>query len=241
MYRERTSTIPGAVLWRSDRAPGDRSPASTLIMPDGCMDIIWLGGALVVAGPDTVAHVAGGQGGPTAVGLRFAPGRAPGVLGVPAHTVRNERIPLESVWSARLVGELGERLSGHARPGAELERLLAREIARLIQSPDDAAALVRMVRGRLPVADIAERTGFSERQLRRRSHDAFGYGLATLSRVLRFQDALPRIRSGIPLADVAASCGYADQAHLSREVKGFAGVSPRELAPRGARPVPAPR
>lgn len=241
MYRERTSTIPGAVLWRSDHTSGDRSPTSTLVMPDGCMDIIWLGGALVVAGPDTVAHVAGGHGGPATVGLRFAPGRAPGVLGVPAHTVRNERIPLEFVWPARLVGELGERLAGHARPGAELERLLAREITRRAPQPDDAAALVRMVRRRLPVADIADLTGCSERQLRRRSHDAFGYGLATLSRVLRFQEALPRIRSGMPLADVAASCGYADQAHLSREVKGFAGVSPRELAPHACRPAPAPR
>jgi AraC-like DNA-binding protein len=50
-----------------------------------------------------------------------------------------------------------------------------------------------------------------------------------LARVIRFGRALEEIRSGAPLAQVAASCGYADQAHLSREVRALAGTTPMGL------------
>jgi AraC-like DNA-binding protein len=53
---------------------------------------------------------------------------------------------------------------------------------------------------------------------------AFGYGPKTLARVLRMRRALRLARGGVSLAEVAARCGYADQAHLAREVKDLAGV-----------------
>ena len=50
MYRERPSAITGATVWTrtSDGTVSD-------VLPDGCMDLIWLGGHLVVAGPDTAS------------------------------------------------------------------------------------------------------------------------------------------------------------------------------------------
>jgi AraC-like DNA-binding protein len=87
-----------------------------------------------------------------------------------------------------------------------------------------------------PVAQMAERTGLSARQLRRRCLPLFGYGPRRLARVLRLGRALEAARAGTPLAQVAAGCGYADQAHLSREVRALAGTTPagllRELASR---------
>lgn len=47
--------------------------------------------------------------------------------------------------------------------------------------------------------------------------------------MLRFEHAVTLL-SGRPLADMAAVCGYADQAHLNREFRGLAGCTPRELA-----------
>lgn len=76
----------------------------------------------------------------------------------------------------------------------------------------------------MAVAKVAEDVGLSERQLLRRSLAAFGYGPKTLARVLRMERALVMAASGIPSAEVAASTGYADQAHLSRDVKALAGV-----------------
>jgi AraC-like DNA-binding protein len=65
---------------------------------------------------------------------------------------------------------------------------------------------------------------FSERQLHRRSLLLFGYGPKTLARILRLGTALDLARGGAPFGRVAAEAGYADQAHLSREVKALAGV-----------------
>jgi transcriptional regulator GlxA family with amidase domain len=45
-----------------------------------------------------------------------------------------------------------------------------------------------------------------------------------LHRVLRFDRAVKLAWTGVPFADVAHRTGYADQAHLSREVRELAGV-----------------
>ena len=81
--------------------------------------------------------------------------------------------------------------------------------------------------------DLVHALGVSERQLRRRFDAAVGYGPKTLQRVLRFQRFLARItpRGEISdLAQLAAETGYADQAHLTREVGRLSGLSPAGLA-----------
>ncbi|MEU4665925.1 helix-turn-helix domain-containing protein, partial [Micromonospora chalcea] len=73
------------------------------------------------------------------------------------------------------------------------------------------------------------------RALHRRSLTLFGYGPKTLARILRMRRALDLARAGAPLAEVAARSGYADQAHLTREVRELAGLPPsRLLAPTTA-------
>jgi AraC-like DNA-binding protein len=81
----------------------------------------------------------------------------------------------------------------------------------------------------VPVAAMAEQLGMSARQLHRRCLPVFGYGPRRLARVLRMGRALDEARAGLPLASVAADCGYADQAHLSREVRALAGDTPMAL------------
>ena len=76
---------------------------------------------------------------------------------------------------------------------------------------------------------MAATLALSERQLRRRCHHLVGYSPTRLARVLRLQRALELARSGVDLARVAHECGYADQAHLSREVRDLAGVPPTRL------------
>uniref|UniRef100_UPI001C84EF4B helix-turn-helix domain-containing protein n=1 Tax=Streptomyces beigongshangae TaxID=2841597 RepID=UPI001C84EF4B len=85
-----------------------------------------------------------------------------------------------------------------------------------------AAVVTALAAGRT-VASTADAVGWSERQLHRRALAAFGYGPKTLARVLRLQRALSLARAGTPAAKTAAATGYADQAHLTREVRALTG------------------
>ncbi|MGX1756066.1 helix-turn-helix domain-containing protein [Streptomyces lydicus] len=201
--------------------------------------------------PGVLPHGPGGSPGPAGtggtpfVGLRFAPGQGLAVFGVPAHELRNRRVTLADLWPAGRVRELAGRLAAARETGdgsgagavggvGGIGRVLEEAAGARLQEADaataggrTAAVAAALARGR-PVAEVARSVALSERQLHRLSLDAFGYGPKTLTRVLRFVRALDLARSGLPRAQVAACAGYADQAHLAREVKALAG------APMGA-------
>jgi AraC-like DNA-binding protein len=136
-------------------------------------------------------------------------------------------VPLEQVWAGPEVRELAERVAQAPDAGEALEVLEALAVERLRRVPEPgrwrSAVVAALEEGR-GVAETAWEVGLSERQLRRRSMAAFGYGPKMLVRVLRMRRAVRLARGGVALAEVAARCGYADQAHLAREVRDLAGV-----------------
>ncbi|HEV2781303.1 MAG TPA: AraC family transcriptional regulator, partial [Actinophytocola sp.] len=118
------------------------------------------------------------------------------------------------------------------------QRVLAAAVASRTDADRDpvAAAVLRLLRGGAAVGSIAGALGMSQRQLHRRCLAAFGYGAKVLHRVLRFDLAVRLARSGSPFADVAYRVGYADQAHLAREVKALGGVPLTRLVRGSAEP-----
>ncbi|MDQ2876700.1 MAG: hypothetical protein M3Y33_18625 [Actinomycetota bacterium] len=80
-YRERAAGVAGIVLWERSVAP-DR--IRSRILPDGCLDLIWDGRALIVAGPDSAARWHESRAGNACTGLRFHRGAGPALLQVPA-------------------------------------------------------------------------------------------------------------------------------------------------------------
>jgi AraC-like DNA-binding protein len=227
MYQERAARLPGGVVWtRTESAVED-----VRVLPDGCMDLIWTStGDLFVAGPDTVAYLHATQPGRVLTGLRFAPGVAPVVLGVAAHELADGRVGLEQLWHPADVRHVAGRLADSRLPGRVLEAVADDRLRDL-----DTAGLatlrevVRLLRARRSVRSVAAAVGMSERQLRRRSIEAFGYGPKTLARILRAQRAIALARSGEALADVAFRAGYADQAHLARDIRALAGIPLTQL------------
>jgi AraC-like DNA-binding protein len=221
MYSERRSSLPGAVVWHRVTEGAD----VVRVLPDGCLDLMWVAGDLVVAGPDTTAHLAAAPAGTSFVGLRFAPGTGPAVLGAPACEVRDQRMPLADLWPAALARRAAGRVARAAEPGAALEEI-AGERLHGKHWPDPAIAeIVSRLRAGASVAGTAGALGANQRRLHRRSLDAFGYGPKTLARILRMNRALDLARVGMPFATVAATAGYADQAHLAREVRAMTGVT----------------
>ncbi|WP_093781492.1 helix-turn-helix domain-containing protein [Streptomyces sp. yr375] len=228
MYEERPSRLTGAVVWTNtpptNPGPLPMSPMSP-VLPDGCMDLLWSEGRLLVAGPDTRAHVPDGPPVPWA-GIRLHPGTAPALLGVPAHELRDRRVELADLWPAPEVRRLNARVAASPQPTAALETLALERAA----PPDPVLRrLVAALAAGRPVAATADELGIGARQLHRRSLTAFGYGPKTLARILRLQRALALARSGVPYADTAARAGYADQAHLARDVREFTGRTLGEL------------
>jgi AraC-like DNA-binding protein len=195
------------------------------------MDLLWNEGRLLVAGPDTHAYVAESTTGRWA-GVRFYPGTGPTFLGVPAHELRDLRVGLADLWPASEVRRLTARVAAAADPVTALEQV-ALDRAAAVEPPDPLLReVVTALDAGRSIAATADRLGLSARQLHRRSLTAFGYGPKTLARVLRLQRALALARSGLPFAETATRSGFADQAHLARDVRELAGAPLGELLAR---------
>jgi AraC-like DNA-binding protein len=248
MYRE---LVPApeiaahvATVWTRGPEPAAREHR---IVPDACADTVWVTGRrLLVAGPATGPVLSQIPEGGSAVGVRFRVGAAGSALGVAARELRDDNVPLDAVWG-RAGSELAERLAG-ARTADEAVTVLTAAVARRLPPPGAIDPLVRAAvlgarEPRRPVEDLRGDLGIGARQLRRRFHDAVGYGPKTLQRVLRFQRFLalarrPHTAAGDApdLARLAFEAGYADQAHLTRECTRLAGLPPAALLATGAGP-----
>lgn len=82
--------------------------------------------------------------------------------------------------------------------------------------------------GRVRVTDLGDAVGWSRRRLSGRFYDEFGLTRKEASRVSRFDLSRRLVIRGVPLAQAAASSGYADQPHLTREWRDLSGYTPTE-------------
>jgi AraC-like DNA-binding protein len=216
-------------LWMREATDAEE----VLVTPDGCVDVVVRDGHAFVAGPDTApvwSHVPPGS---ITVGVRLRAGTAAAALGVPADELRDRRVALED-----LRGAAGRRVGGRA--GTDPALLVAALADPLGRGADPrVVGAVRLLAGtpELPIPAVAGAVGLGERQLRRAFTHAVGYGPRTFARVARFRRALVLLRRGDPLARAAADAGYADQAHMTREVRALAGRTPTALARDAARPT----
>jgi AraC-like DNA-binding protein len=220
-------------LWVNS-VPGSDGGDDRRILPDGRIDLVWIPRlGVLVAGPQS-RHTSRPVGAPLlALGARFHPGAAPALLRVPASELLDAHVPLAAIEPG-LAKRLDARL-GHARGRREALAAFEDELMRCLDRMPEPDPVVRAAasllgEGAAPVADVAARVFLSERQLERRFSEWVGYGPKTLQRILRFQRAVGQLRrGGAGLARAAASAGYADQSHLTRESRRLAGLSPREL------------
>jgi AraC-like DNA-binding protein len=202
------------------------------VLPDACSDLIWRSGdGAFIAGPDTGPVAGAALPGAVVIGARFRPGAGGPALAHPLDELRDMRVDL-----GELLPALARRLDPALPPAAALRQVVL-AAGRLAEArPPDAladAAAGRLADPRARSETVARELGVSERQLRRRFLASVGYGPKTLQRVLRFQRflrELDRAGADADLARLSADCGFADQAHLTRECSRLAGLSPAAIA-----------
>jgi AraC-like DNA-binding protein len=145
---------------------------------------------------------------------------------------RSERIENLSAGSRELAAlddlDMGLQLP---RSIASLERLLMGMMRRV--RLDDAVAraidAVERHRGNCSVARLAHHVCLGERQFARRFTVQTGVSPKSYAQLVRFRQVRDRLTApsaGADLAAIASEAGYADQAHMTREFRRYAGVSP---------------
>jgi AraC-like DNA-binding protein len=224
-----------ACRWMREAA-GEESSDSVLVLPDGCVDLLWREGELVLAGLDRTARSSPVARGERILGLRLRPGVAGAVLGMPASEVLDVHVKLEDLLGSS-ASELAERLAESGGDDEAFDLLEGMVGSQLEDGGPDPLVLAATRRLGFPgsrIDRLAESLGISDRQLRRRFHESVGYGPKTLDRVLRFRRLVAQagaVAAGkSDLARVAADLGYADQAHMTRDCLRLSGLTPVQLA-----------
>ena len=192
-----------------------------------------------VAAPHTHATITEHDGRQHGLELRLTPLGARMLLGVPMGELADQVVELDALLG-RDAHELIERLHDTgtwAGRFALLDALLARRLAEARRpAPEVEGAWWRLMRtgGATPVADLVRESGWSRRHFTARFRGEVGLGPKVFARVLRFGAAARELQrpGGRSLAEIALDCGYYDQAHLNRDFRAFAGVTPTQLLAR---------
>lgn len=167
----------------------------------------------------------------------LTPSGTAAVLGVPASELARDVVALDAVLGAE-AERLATRLAAVDTWATrfDLVRLwLLDRVARspAAASPDVAWALGRLdaTGGAVPIGTLQRELGCSRRHLATRFAAAVGTTPKAYAQLVRFGRAAERLRAGEAPAAVAAACGYADQAHLTRHVRRFGATTPTALRP----------
>jgi AraC-like DNA-binding protein len=227
-----------ACYWTAHGIPDASAQAARRVLPDGCMDIIFAldGGrrvAATIVGTMTTALVVPASRAEY-LGVRFRPGQAYQIVGIPAAALTDRTIALDDVWGDG--GELLQRLLSVDTLEARLrvlDRALTRRLAlRLRRDSLVDAAVDRIAgsQGRVEIASLCDELGVTRQHLARRFAERVGVGPKVLARVVRLQNVVRRVL-GNRVADwsgLAYECGYVDQSHLVGEFRALVGVTPGE-------------
>jgi AraC-like DNA-binding protein len=235
-------------LWASQGAPAH---AKERVIPTGTVELAvslvedrgriydhagrerWLSSGALVSGAQRRPFSFDTREKASIVGVHFRPGCAGVVLGVPAGELSDRHVDLDALWGRR-ARELRERLLEAATTERRFAILEAELLSRLEprQAPHPAVryALDGLARPEVRVGDLAKGASLSARRLIQLFTAAVGITPKRLGRVLRFHraTALAR-RAARDWTRVAHECGYYDQAHLIRDFRELADMTPGEL------------
>jgi len=185
------------------------------------------------ATPALIAHDGNQEG----VAIELTPPGCRALFGLPSAALFDTTLELADLTGPAGV-ELWERLQGDA-PWERRFAIVDDVLTRLVADDDPVEPALRRTwslltgsAGSLAVTDLARTIGWSRQHLARRFAGEYGLTPKVAARVVRFERARRLLEMPTPrrsIAEVAAACGYYDQAHLNRDVAALAGCSPGQL------------
>jgi AraC-like DNA-binding protein len=186
------------------------------VLPDGHADLlIFDSGLMEVVGLADEAALPHLPAGTHLRGVRLRPEAVASAFEIDAADLRNQTVPAEDVFGTRRARSLFDdrALDGWLRS----------------VRPDGLAAAAVQLLTSHSVSSTAHQLGLSSRQLQRILATTTGLTPKAFQRVARLQAFLRQAERGIPLATAGAIAGYADQSHLTREVRALSKVTPARL------------
>ncbi|MDR0818380.1 MAG: helix-turn-helix domain-containing protein [Oscillospiraceae bacterium] len=214
----------------------DADSANTVMaVPDGCVDIL-----LAIEGDKAHGEAYGSVTKCTAIdvrngadyfGVRFMPGHIPKILDAAIPSLINGSVPITDFsGGADLVEQIA--LSKNFEGRVELLQSFIGDEWRCDDLLRQLIAVITLKEGNINVAGLEAETGYSTRYINRVFTERLGIAPKLFPRVMRFQSLIQRLneRCNMSLTDLAADCGYYDQAHFIKEFHEFALVAPHEYA-----------
>lgn len=214
----------------SHRAAGER------ILPTARPQVIISNGptGAIYVGPKSTSTEVGSPSGHRMTGAAFEVGASMAFTGVAADQTTDLSIPLDCLWPIHdLAGELAS-----LTPREAMDRLENELVRRLRPELIDRSVLAaqKAISAGVPAGRVAAAIGHDRRKFVPEFRRHVGFGPKQYERIQRFSYAITAIRQPNPasIASIAVDLGFADQAHLTREVTHFAGVTPGVLHADGS-------
>jgi AraC-like DNA-binding protein len=217
-YEEKPSTSRFVdVFWRTF----DTSDGTYLAAADACWDMIFIRGAdgvrALLSGPSSTITPVPYRAGNRNVGIRFVRGSF--LTHVPASVMVDTTITLPMTPDGSFV------LAGHewAVPTYESVESFVADLERRELLSDDPL-VVAVLAGDAPDA--------STRSVQRHVAQATGLTETRIRKIVRARTAVVMLQRGDSILDVTHELGYADQAHLTRDLKYLTGYTPGQTQDR---------
>lgn len=192
-----------------------------------------------VAGLHDSYAIVGSAGNALCMQIDFTPLGARRFLNIPMDLIAGQVVDLRELIQSEADG-LEERLSAAPDWATRFEivdRLLVERLSRPIRDHAVVEAALQAIiarNGEVRIGSLAQKFGHSRKHLATLFRREVGLTPKAFARVIRFERAMERLQLGAcgSLAELAASCGYADQAHFNRDFRHFAGECPSSLLAR---------
>jgi len=205
------------VIWRTH----DTSDGTYLAAADACWDMVFIrsahGNRALLSGPSSTITPVPYRAGNRNVGIRFHRGTYLTHLPASAMVDTTESLPMPGDETFLLAG-----LEFPLPTYDTVDEFIA-DLERLDLLNDDPVAMAAL-RGDEPET--------STRSVQRHVATSTGLSANRIRQIVRARQAAERLMLGDPILDVAHDLGYADQAHLTRDVKRLTGYTPGQTKRR---------